>query len=190
LADALVELAAWSANAEFSLVRVQRQMIQCKLPASDVRRWPHHFDLAMLASVPGAGCSPPQAMSVLGFRPETRIMTSPISMCRCIPSRTELALPRLPKLGHCIRTSSRRLLCRRIRLSRPIIQKLRPMNSQGRDRRRDQILEEEGTSLFGRQEQQIGANYNRPPNSGTLENTNAAGLTPNVRTGSTISFLK
>jgi hypothetical protein len=33
LADPLVELAAWFANAEFSLVPLQRQMIQCKLAA-------------------------------------------------------------------------------------------------------------------------------------------------------------
>jgi hypothetical protein len=68
VADALVELAAWFANAEYSLVRVQRQMIGRKLTVSDVRCWPHHFDLATLISFPtrgtdvtgyvGAGLSP------------------------------------------------------------------------------------------------------------------------------------
>jgi hypothetical protein len=68
VADALVELAAWFANADYSLVRVQRQMIGRKLTASDVRCWPHHFDLATLISFPtrgtdvtgyvGAGLSP------------------------------------------------------------------------------------------------------------------------------------
>jgi hypothetical protein len=52
LADALVELAAWFANAEFLLVRIERQVIGRKLAASDVRCWPHHFDLATLISSP------------------------------------------------------------------------------------------------------------------------------------------
>jgi hypothetical protein len=64
----LIELAAWFANAEYLLVCVQRQMIGHELTASDVRCWPHHFDLATLISFPtretdvtgyvGAGLSP------------------------------------------------------------------------------------------------------------------------------------
>src|SRR5262249_34314148 len=52
VADSLAELSAWFANAQFSLVRTQRQMIGRKLTASDVRCWPHHFDLATLVSFP------------------------------------------------------------------------------------------------------------------------------------------
>jgi hypothetical protein len=37
VADALLELSAWFANAEFLLVRVQRQMIERMLAASEVR---------------------------------------------------------------------------------------------------------------------------------------------------------
>src|SRR5262249_5209599 len=52
VADALRELSTWFANAELSLVRIQRQMVGRKLAASDVRCWPHHFDLATLVSFP------------------------------------------------------------------------------------------------------------------------------------------
>src|SRR5262249_42155357 len=52
VADALRELSTWFANADLSLVRIQRQMVGRKLAASDVRCWPHHFDLATLVSFP------------------------------------------------------------------------------------------------------------------------------------------
>jgi len=97
LADLLIELAAWFTNAEFSLVRVQRQMIQRKLAASNVRCWPHYFDLATLASFPtrnadatgyvGAGLSPGDEYE-------------PYFYVSVYPQPDSAALPRLPKLGH------------------------------------------------------------------------------------------
>ncbi|PZR83906.1 MAG: hypothetical protein DLM68_13690 [Hyphomicrobiales bacterium] len=95
VADSLLELSAWFANAEFSLVRAQRQMIQRKLAASDVRCWPHHFDLATLASFPdatgyvGAGLSPGDAY-----------YDEPYLYVSVYPQPDRAALPRLPKLGH------------------------------------------------------------------------------------------
>jgi hypothetical protein len=99
LADALAELAAWFANAEFLLVRIQGQMIARNLAASDVRCWPHHFDLATLISFPtretavtgyvGAGLSPGDAY-----------YDEPYFYVSVYPKPESAALPRLPKLGH------------------------------------------------------------------------------------------
>ncbi len=99
LADALAELAAWFANADFLLVRIQRQMIARNLAASDVRCWPHHFDLAALISFPtretdvtgyvGAGLSPGDAY-----------YDEPYFYVSVYPKPDRAALTRLPKLGH------------------------------------------------------------------------------------------
>ena len=128
LADALVELAVWYANAEFLLAHVQRQIIGRRLTASDVRCWPHHFDLATLISFSTRELTSP-ATSVRGFLPETSIMTSPISMYRFIldPTARRCHDCRSSAIG--IRTSSRQQLHPRIRLLRRIIKKTRLMNS-------------------------------------------------------------
>jgi hypothetical protein len=99
LADALVELAAWFANAEFSLVRVQRQMIQCKLPASDVRCWPHHFDLATSASFPARDAAATGYVGA-GLSPGDAYYDEPYFYVSVYPQPDRAALPRLPKLGH------------------------------------------------------------------------------------------
>ncbi|HEY4848399.1 MAG TPA: DUF5996 family protein [Methylocella sp.] len=96
LADPLVELAAWFANAEFSLVRVQRQIIQRKLVATDVRCWPHHFDLATLASFPARDSDAIGA----GFSPGDAYYDEPYFYVSVNPQPDSAALPRLPKLGH------------------------------------------------------------------------------------------
>jgi hypothetical protein len=99
LADALVELAAWFANAEFSLVRVQRQMIERKLPASDVRCWPHHFDLATLASFPARDAAHTGYLGA-GLSPGDAYYNEPYFYVSVYPQPDRAALPRLPKLGH------------------------------------------------------------------------------------------
>ena len=99
LADALVELAAWFANAEFLLVRVQRQMIQRKLAASDVRCWPHHFDLATLASFPTRNADATGYVGA-GLSPGDAYYDEPYFYVSVYPQPDRAALPRLPKLGH------------------------------------------------------------------------------------------
>jgi Family of unknown function (DUF5996) len=99
LADALVELAAWFANAEFSLVRVQRQMIQHKLAASDVRCWPHHFDLATLASF-AARVAGAKGYIGAGLSPGDEYYDEPYFYVSVYPKPESAALPRLANLGH------------------------------------------------------------------------------------------
>jgi hypothetical protein len=99
LADPLVELAAWFANAEFSLVRVQRQMIQRKLAASDVRCWPHHFDLATLASFPARDADATGYVGA-GLSPGDAYYDEPYYYVSVYPRPERAALPRLPDLGH------------------------------------------------------------------------------------------
>jgi hypothetical protein len=99
LADALVELAAWFANAEFLLVRIQRQMIGRNLAASDVRCWPHHFDLATLTSLPTRNADLTGYVGA-GLSPGDKYYDEPYFYVSVYPKPDSAALPRLPKLGH------------------------------------------------------------------------------------------
>ena len=99
LADALVELAAWFANAEFLLVRVQRQMIGRNLAASDVRCWPHHFDLATLTSFPTRNADATGYVGA-GLSPGDEYYDEPYFYVSVYPKPGSAALPRLPELGH------------------------------------------------------------------------------------------
>lgn len=98
-ADALAELAAWFANAEFSLVRVQRQISQRKLAASDVRCWPHHFDLATLASFPARNADATGYLGA-GLSPGDAYYDEPYFYMSVYPQPDSAALPRLANLGH------------------------------------------------------------------------------------------
>src|SRR5262245_29005591 len=99
LADGLVELAAWFANAEYLLVGVQRQMIGRKLTASDVRCWPHHFDLATLISFPTRETDVTGYVGA-GLSPGDEYYNEPYFYVSVYPKPDSTALPRLPKLGH------------------------------------------------------------------------------------------
>jgi hypothetical protein len=99
VADALVELAAWFANAEHSLVRVQRQMIGRKLTVSDVRCWPHHFDLATLISFPTRGTDVTGYVGA-GLSPGDEYYDEPYFYVSVYPKPHSASLPRLPTLGH------------------------------------------------------------------------------------------
>ena len=99
LADSLRELSAWFANAEFSLVRVQRQMIGRKLAASDVRSWPHHFDLATLASFPARDAGATGYVGA-GLSPGDAYYDEPYFYVSVYPQPDRAALPCLPNLGH------------------------------------------------------------------------------------------
>jgi len=99
LADALVELAAWFANAEFLLVRVQRQMIGRNLAASDVRCWPHHFDLATSISFPTREADATGYVGA-GLSPGDKYYDEPYFYVSVYPKPDSAALPPPPKLGH------------------------------------------------------------------------------------------
>jgi hypothetical protein len=95
VADALLELSAWFANAELSLVRIQRQMIGRQLAASDVRCWPHHFDLATLVSFPAL-----DAKVGVGLAPGDEYYDEPYFYVSVYPQPDSVALPHLPNRGH------------------------------------------------------------------------------------------
>jgi hypothetical protein len=99
LADSLRELSAWFANAQFSLVRVQRQMIGRKLTASDVRCWPHHFDLATLISFPARDADVTGYVGA-GLSPGDAYYDEPYFYVSVYPQPDSAALPCPPKLGH------------------------------------------------------------------------------------------
>ena len=99
LVDALVELAVWYANAEFLLARVQRQIIRRRLTASDVRCWPHHFDLATLISFSTRETDITGYVGA-GFSPGDEYYDEPYFYVSVYPRPDSAALPRLPKIGH------------------------------------------------------------------------------------------
>jgi len=99
LADALVELAVWYANAEFLLARVQRQIIGHRLKASDVRCWPHHFDLATLISFSTRETDVTGYVGA-GLSPGDEYYDEPYFYVSVYPRPDSAALPRLPKPGH------------------------------------------------------------------------------------------
>jgi len=99
LADALVELAVWYANAEFLLAHVQRQIIGRRLTASDVRCWPHHFDLATLISFSTRETDVTGYVGA-GLSPGDEYYDEPYFYVSVYPRPDSAALPRLPKLGH------------------------------------------------------------------------------------------
>jgi len=99
VADALLELSTWFANAEFLLVHVQRQMNERKLVASDVRCWPHHFDLATLISFPARGADATGYVGA-GLSPGDKYYDEPYFYVSVYPKPDSAALPSLPKVGH------------------------------------------------------------------------------------------
>jgi hypothetical protein len=99
LADALDELAVWYANAEFLLARVQRQIIRRRLTASDVRCWPHHFDLATLISFSTRETDVTGYVGA-GLSPGDEYYDEPYFYVSVYPRPDSAALPRLPKIGH------------------------------------------------------------------------------------------
>ncbi len=98
-ANALAMIAACFGNAEILLNDVQRQMIERKLPASQVCCWPHHFDLATLAMVPI------QAPGMDGFvgaglSPGDEYYDEPYFYVSVDPAPQPEALPALPSSAH------------------------------------------------------------------------------------------
>ncbi|MEO6781935.1 MAG: hypothetical protein ABI196_13680 [Bradyrhizobium sp.] len=94
---ALAELAAWFANAESSLSRIQEQLIERKFAASEVRCWPHHFDLATLASLPARDGE--TGYVGVGLSPGDGYYDEPYFYVSVYPKPDPATLPELPALG-------------------------------------------------------------------------------------------
>ena len=98
LSDALQELAAWYANGDLSLVPLRHTMSDLRLDASEVRCWPHHFDLATLISFPAAKGQ--TGYVGVGLSPGDTYYGEPYFYVSAYPRPDPATLPALPKLGH------------------------------------------------------------------------------------------
>jgi len=98
LGDALGELAAWFANANVSLARLQNAFAAHGLAAPAARCWPHHFDLATLASFASAAGA--TAYVGAGLSPGDGYYDEPYFYVSLYPWVDAATLPALPKPGH------------------------------------------------------------------------------------------
>ena len=97
LIDARVELAAWFANARSSVDRVHKQMLGRGLNVGDVRCWPHHLDLATLASFPSRRGE--LGYVGVGLSPGDGYYEEPYFYVSVYPKPDPATLPELPKPG-------------------------------------------------------------------------------------------
>lgn len=100
IADMLAELAAWFGNAQISLGSIRDGMLACKLAASPVRCWPHHFDLATLIALPAPGGADESASVGAGLSPGDEYYDEPYFYVSVYPEPDPGMLPTLPMLGH------------------------------------------------------------------------------------------
>ena len=98
-AGALTELAAWYANAQAVLGRVERHMIERKLAALPVCCWPHHFDLATLTLLPTSKSDITGSIGA-GFSPGDKYYDEPYFYVSVYPEPSAAMLPALPAMGH------------------------------------------------------------------------------------------
>jgi hypothetical protein len=98
-ADALIELAAWFANAANLLGQIHKKIIERKLAASPVCCWPHHFDLATLTMLPKPATDETGYVGV-GLSPGDRYYDEPYFYVSVYPKPDPSALPTLPMFGH------------------------------------------------------------------------------------------
>ncbi|MGH6968828.1 MAG: hypothetical protein ACREEN_06975, partial [Stellaceae bacterium] len=96
LVDALAELAAWFANADRTLDGVRTAMAERQFAASAVRCWPHHFDIATLATLGGAAARSVSA----GLSPGDAWYDEPYYYVSPYPYPDAARLPPMPPLGH------------------------------------------------------------------------------------------
>jgi hypothetical protein len=96
--DALIELAAWYGNAAVLLDRVRTQKIERAPVFSPSRCWPHHFDLAMLSTLPTRNAVVDGSIGV-GLSPGDEYYDEPYFYVSAYPDPDPAALPRLPALG-------------------------------------------------------------------------------------------
>jgi hypothetical protein len=93
---ALTELAAWYANADASLSRLRQTHAPAVAEASQVRCWPHHFDLATLFSLRGE----PARHIGAGLSPGDEHYDEPYFYVNLWPRPDASRLPPLDGIGH------------------------------------------------------------------------------------------
>lgn len=98
-AEGLAELTAWFSNAEILLGEIQRQLIERKLAASPVCCWPHHFDLAVLTTLPKHGAAETGYVGI-GLSPGDEYYDEPYFYVSVYPRPDPKMLPTLPMFGH------------------------------------------------------------------------------------------
>lgn len=99
LADAFTELAAWFANANRALDGIRAAMAGRGFAASAVRCWPHHFDIATLASLDASGADHDRSVNA-GLSPGDDWYDEPYFYVSPYPYPAAARLPPLPSLGH------------------------------------------------------------------------------------------
>jgi hypothetical protein len=97
LARALVELAAWYANADDVLGEARQRIVGRGIDAPPVRCWPHHFDLDSLISLGSAAGA--HAVGI-GFCPGDEYYDQPYFYVSRYPPSDVAVLPSLPPVGH------------------------------------------------------------------------------------------
>ncbi len=98
-ADALAELAAWFSNAELLLGQIQRRLSERKLAASLACCWPHHFDLAILTTLPKHPADATGYVGI-GLSPGDEYYAEPYFYVSVYPQPDPATLPTLPMFGH------------------------------------------------------------------------------------------
>ena len=99
LVDAFTELAAWFANANRALDGIRAAMAGRGFAASAVRCWPHHFDIATLASLDASGADHDRSVNA-GLSPGDDWYDEPYFYVSPYPYPAAARLPPLPSLGH------------------------------------------------------------------------------------------
>jgi len=99
LGDALKELADWYGNADRALLASRAQIVAAGLNAPPPRCWPHHFDLATMASFL-AGTGDETAFVGAGFSPGDNYYDEPYFYVSMYPAPKVARLPPLPAVGH------------------------------------------------------------------------------------------
>ena len=96
--DGFAELAAWFANADISLGRIRADITKRELDVSEVRCWPHHFDLAILISFRARNGATGYVGA--GLSPGDEYYDEPYFYVSMYPRPDTATLPQLPELGH------------------------------------------------------------------------------------------
>lgn len=98
-ADGLTELAAWYSNADILLSKAQGQLIARKLAVSALCCWPHHFDLAILTTLPKQTAEETGYVGI-GLSPGDEYYDEPYFYVSVYPRPDAATLPTLPMFGH------------------------------------------------------------------------------------------
>jgi hypothetical protein len=97
--DAIVELAAWFANAAASLEAARNEMRARGHAPSPVRTWPHHFDMASLTLLEAGDAEHARSLNA-GFSPGDEHYQEPYFYLSPYPYPDPAKLPALSAVGH------------------------------------------------------------------------------------------